>query len=82
MDTVETLQADLKRERHWRVNATKVAERHKVRVDKLTQENVELKQEYVELTAILAAVGARANYLIGEVLKANPSFKLPDHLRQ
>lgn len=82
MDTVETLQADLKRERHWRVNATKVAERHKVRVDKLKQENAELKQDYIELTAISEAVGARANYLLGEILKANPSFKLPDHLLQ
>ncbi|MDD5395251.1 MAG: hypothetical protein PHE17_19690 [Thiothrix sp.] len=72
---VDTLQARLKQEKHWRVNATKVAERRKVQVDRL-------KQECAELSASLTAVGTRVNYLHGEILKANPSFKLPEHLLQ
>jgi predicted DNA-binding ribbon-helix-helix protein len=36
--TVEKLQARLKQEKQWRVNATKVAERRKIQVDKLNAE--------------------------------------------
>jgi hypothetical protein len=44
LDTAEKLHAELKRERQWRVNATKVAERHKLKVDKLKVKNDDLTE--------------------------------------
>lgn len=72
---LDALQARLKQEKHWRVNATKVAERRKLQVDKL-------KQECADLNTSLHTVGTKANYLHSEILKINPAFRFPEHLLQ
>ena len=73
LETLNKLQTRLKQETQWRINATKVAERRKVQIDKL-------KQECADLTAMLKITGAKSNYLYGEIFKAEPTFRLPKHL--
>jgi hypothetical protein len=49
---LEGAQARLKQEKQWRVNATKVAERHKMRIEKLSSENAKLKAEVATLNEL------------------------------